>query len=207
MSQNNPSPLTFENKDQMPAFGLGTWKSGPGEVYKAVREAIRIGYRHIDCAARYDNEGEVGQAIADAISDGDVERKDLWITTKLWNNAHRRDLVIPALKESLAKLQLEYLDLYLIHWPVVLKPEVVFPSKGSEMLSLEDVPTIETWRGMEESLEQGLCRHIGVSNFSQKKLQALLQEARIKPEMNQFELHPYLQQKELIDYCKSMAYR
>lgn len=203
MHQSTEFPLTFANNDIMPAFGLGTWKaSGPGEVYNAVREAIRIGYRHIDCALRYENEDEVGRAIKDAIAAGEVTRKELWITTKLWNNAHHRDQVVPAIKESLNNLQLDYLDLYLIHWPVALPSDVIFPSKASEMLSLEEAPLIDTWRGMEDAVDEGLTRHIGVSNFSIKKLEALLADARIKPEMNQVESHPYLQQQPLFDYCR-----
>jgi alcohol dehydrogenase (NADP+) len=200
----NPSDiptLLFQNNDKMPALGLGTWKSGPGEVYKAVREAIRIGYRHFDCAARYDNEEEIGKALSDAMADGDVKREELWITSKLWNNAHQKDHVVPALKESLEKLQLDYLDLYLIHWPVALKPEVIFPSKANEFLSLEEVPLLETWQGMEDCRIQGLAKHIGVSNFSVKKLKDLLPKCRFQPEMNQVESHPYLQQKELLTYC------
>lgn len=194
--------LTFQNQDKMPSMGLGTWKSGPGEVYKAVREAIRIGYRHFDCAARYENEEEIGTALADAVAAGEVSRADLWITTKLWNNAHQEKAVLPAIRESLAKLQLDYLDLYLMHWPVALKPEIIFPANGSEFLSLEEVPLMETWRALEAVHDAGLCRHLGVSNFSIKKLKALQAGARIAPEMNQVESHPYLQQTELLAYCK-----
>lgn len=201
MNQSDIPTLSFRNDDEMPALGLGTWKSGPGEVYKAVREAIRIGYRHFDCAARYENEEEIGSALADAMADGEVKREDLWITSKLWNNAHQKDHVVPALRESLAKLQLDYLDLYLIHWPVALKPEVIFPSKADEFLSLEEVPLLETWQGMEDCLYQDLARHIGVSNFSVKKLQGLLRDSRFQPEMNQVESHPYLQQDELLEFC------
>lgn len=201
MNHSDSPTLVFKNKDEMPALGLGTWKSGPGEVYKAVREAIRIGYRHFDCAARYENEEEIGSALADAMADGEVKREELWITSKLWNNAHQKDLVIPALKESLEKLQLDYLDLYLIHWPVALRPDVIFPSKADEFLSLEEVPLLETWQGMEDCLYQDLARHIGVSNFSVKKLKDLLVKCRFQPEMNQVESHPYLQQKELLSYC------
>lgn len=202
MNQSAIPTLTFKNNDAMPALGLGTWKSGPGEAYKAVREAIRIGYRHLDCAARYENEEEIGTALSDAISKGDVSREDLWITSKLWNNAHQQDRVLPALRESLEKLQLEYLDLYLVHWPVALKPEVIFPSKASEFLSLDEVPLSETWAGMEEGLEQGLSRHIGVSNFSVKNLREIQKNARIQPEMNQVESHPYLQQQQLLTFCR-----
>jgi len=185
----------------MPALGLGTWKSDPGEVYKAVREAIKMGYRHIDCAMIYQNEAEIGQAFSDAFKDGDVKREELWITSKLWNNAHIKDDVQPALENTLKDLQLDYLDLYLIHWPVALKPGVGFPSSEDDFLSLKEVPTAVTWSGMEECNKAGLAKHIGVSNFSIKKIKELLTVCDILPEVIQIELHPFLQQNDMLDYC------
>ena len=122
---------TFANGDPMPLLGLGTWKSAPGEVGAAVREAIRLGYRHIDCASVYANEPEVGAAIRGAIDAGEVIREELWITSKLWCNAHGRDNVEPALRRTLQDLGLEWLDLYLIHWPVPIKPGLAFPTSGT----------------------------------------------------------------------------
>jgi len=191
------------NEDTIPALGLGTWKSEPGKVYEAIQTAIQIGYRHIDCAPVYKNEPEVGQALKEAITSGIVKRSELWITSKLWNNAHESEEVIPALQQTLLDLQLDYLDLFLIHWPVVLKKEVSFPQKAADYLSLEEVPIAETWQAMETALKQGLCKHIGVSNFSQRKLAALRNDCTQKPEVNQVESHPYLQQKDLLDYCNS----
>ncbi len=185
----------------MPALGLGTWQSEPGEVGAAVRQAIEIGYRHIDCAPIYGNEPEVGQAIAAAISDGVVLREDLWITSKLWNNTHARADVVPALAQTLEDLQLDYLDLYLIHWPIALKEGVPFPETGADFLSLDDRPLEETWRGLQEGRAAGLCRHIGVSNFSAHKIQALLDCEGLGPEVNQVELHPFLQQNALLRFC------
>ena len=128
----------FKNGDQMPALGLGTWKSNPGEVYDAVREAIKVGYRHIDCAHIYGNEAEIGQAFSDAFKTGEVKREDLWITSKLWNSSHLKNDVRPALETTLKNLQLDYLDLYLIHWPVALKPGTEFPDSSDRFLSLDE---------------------------------------------------------------------
>ena len=195
--------LRFKNADVIPALGLGTWESKPKEVYTAVKTAIELGYRHIDCAPIYGNEKEVGVAIAQCIHEGLVSREELWITSKLWNDSHARADVIPALQQTLEDLQLEYLDLYLIHWPVVLKKGVGFPSSGSDFISLKEVPSIETWEAMEETVRLKLCKHIGVSNFGIKALQNLLENCRLKPEMNQVECHPYFQQDALLSFCKA----
>ena len=197
--------LAFLNGDQMPVLGLGTWKSEAGQVYAAVREAIRLGYRHIDCAMIYGNEVEVGNAIRDAINEGQVTRKELWITSKLWGNAHGRDNVEGALKKTLQDLGLDYLDLYQIHWPIPLKPSAVFPSSAADFELPAEVPIQSTWEGMEAAVSAGLTRHIGVSNFSAKKLRDLLPHCKIKLEVNQVELHPLLQQPELVAYCASQG--
>lgn len=194
--------LIFQNGDTLPMLGLGTWKSKPGEVYHAVREAIRIGYRHIDCAAVYANEAEIGQALEDTMQEGEVKREELWITSKLWNTAHRRQQVRPALEKTLHDLRLDYLDLYLVHWPVALKEHAPFPYRAEDLISLDEIPMTETWEGMEECLTSGLTRHIGVSNFSISKLKALKYSAVLPPEMNQIELQPLLQQNDMLDFCK-----
>ena len=185
----------------MPLLGLGTWKSDPGQVYGAVREAIRLGYRHIDCASIYGNEPEIGEAIGDAIAAGEVTREELWITSKLWCNSHGRDNVEPALRRTLQDLGLAWLDLYLIHWPVPIQPGVAFPESVKDLLLPQQLPLRDTWAGMEAALEAGLTRHIGVSNFSSRKLQDLLAHSRLRPEVNQVELHPLLQQPELLEVC------
>ncbi|MBK6952492.1 MAG: aldo/keto reductase [Crocinitomicaceae bacterium] len=193
--------LKFTNGDLWDQIGLGTWKSKPGDVGKAVESAIEMGYRHIDCAAIYMNEPEIGIAIQNCIKKGIVKREDLWITSKLWNNAHRQHEVIPALKKTLADLQLDYLDLYIIHWPVAIKNSVINATLPEEYLPLSEVPVSETWKGMEEAVKSGLTKHIGVSNFSQKKMADLLKNCSHKPEVLQVELHPYLQQNDLLNFC------
>jgi alcohol dehydrogenase (NADP+) len=194
--------LTFRNGDKIDAIGLGTWKSEPGEVGQAVREAIKIGYRHIDCAWIYQNENEIGQAFQSAFADGDVSREDLFITSKLWNSFHSPEDVEPALRESLEALKLDYLDLYLIHWPIAHKKGVVFSETADGFLPIEEMPIADTWKAMESCVDQGLVRHIGVSNFNIPKLKKLLRTARIKPEMNQVESHPLLAQNELFSFCR-----
>jgi alcohol dehydrogenase (NADP+) len=194
--------LEFKNNDTMPALGLGTWKSEPGEVYQAIIDAVKIGYRHIDCAPIYANEAEIGLALKHLFSNNIVKREEMWITSKLWCNAHATEEVVPALKKTLKDLRLRYLDLFLVHWPIALKPNVMFAQKAEDMISLNTIPTIATWKGMEQCVEKGLARHIGVSNFSIPKLKGLISLASIKPEMNQIELHPLLQQQSMLDFCR-----
>jgi len=188
--------------DRLPALGLGTWKSAPGAVHGAVKEALTIGYRHIDCAPAYQNEPEVGKAIAEAIASGRVSRQDLWLTSKLWNNAHAPHQVRLALEQTLTDLRIDSLDLYLIHWPVAFKPGVFFPCKSEDYIALEDLPIIATWKALEDCVAKGLVRHIGVCNFSVAKLDALCRQAAIRPAMNQIELHPYLQQGPTLEFCR-----
>jgi alcohol dehydrogenase (NADP+) len=194
--------LKFKNGDTMPAIGLGTWKSGKGKVEEAVKIALNNGYRHIDCASTYGNEAEIGSAFKDIFSQGKIKREDVWVTSKLWNDSHKKEHVIPAIKKTLDDLQLDYLDLYLMHWPVAFKHGVGFPSNDDDYLSLEEVPIIETWNAMIEAKKQGLVKHIGVSNFSSKKLDDLMSQTTETPEMNQVELHPFLPQSELIQFCR-----
>jgi alcohol dehydrogenase (NADP+) len=193
--------LKFKNGDTMDAIGLGTWKSKSGEVGHAVEHALKSGYRHIDCAAIYGNEDEIGKTFNKVFSDGEIKREDVFITSKLWNNAHLPEDVEPALDKTLSDLQLDYLDLYLMHWPVAFKPEYRNASKPEEYLSPEEAPIVDTWNAMIELKNKGKVKHIGVSNFSISKLKDLISKTNEVPEMNQVELHPLLQQNELFEYC------
>ncbi len=193
---------TLPGNTKIPSFGLGTWKSAKGDVYKAVAEAIDIGYRHIDCAPAYENEVEVGSALNKSISSGKVSRNELWVTSKLWNNAHMPDFVQPALEKTLGDLNLEYLDLFLIHWPVAFSHEVFFPRSVQDYIPIDKAPIIDTWKAMEKCVHKGLVKHIGVCNFNISRLDALKNKASIAPVMNQVELHPFLQQQKMIDYCR-----
>ncbi|MFL2840591.1 MAG: aldo/keto reductase, partial [Pseudohongiellaceae bacterium] len=167
--------------------------------------ALLTGYRHIDCAAVYGNEAGIGEALTEVFAEDEISRDQLWITSKLWSNAHQAKDVAPALKKTLHDLQVDCLDLYLMHWPMVINPDANFPYSDDDFISLDQVPVIETWQAMEKCVDEGLIKHIGVSNFSAKKLQSLVKLSRIKPEMNQVELHPLFQQSELLNYCEDEA--
>ena len=187
---------------KMPALGLGTWKSEPEAVYGAVRSALEVGYRHIDCAAIYQNEEEVGRALGDAFQAGDAKREEVWITSKLWNDSHAPEQVRPALETSLRKLQLDYLDLYLIHWPVALKPGTMLPRGPQDFVPLSEIPLEATWGAMSKVSEQGFARQVGVSNFSQRMIARVSDATGVTPAVNQIELHPYLQQNARVAVCK-----
>lgn len=195
--------ITLNDGNIIPTLGLGTWKSENSIVGEAVTYAItKAGYRHIDCAATYRNEEEVGEALHKAISSGSVKREDLFITSKLWNTEHHPDNVETACRKTLSDLKLDYLDLYLMHWGVAFVPaDDPEPLDKSGKVRRQKVPILETWRVMESLVEKGLVKSIGVANFTAVLLNDLLAGAKIKPVINQIELHPYNAQYELVDFC------
>ncbi len=196
---------TLSSGDTIPAIGLGTFGSdhiSNKAVATAVKQAIAVGYRHVDCASVYGNEREIGIALREVFASGLVRREDLWITSKLWNDKHAPEDVAASCRQTLADLQLEQLDLYLVHWPF---PN--FHAKGCDVDSrsadaqpyLHDY-FLRTWRAMEQLKAEGLVRNIGTSNMTQAKLELLLPDAKIKPVVNEMELHPHFQQPALFEY-------
>ncbi|MBK8045878.1 MAG: aldo/keto reductase [Anaerolineales bacterium] len=193
----------------MPAIGLGTFGSDhvSGEqVAAAVVGAIGVGYRHLDCAAVYGNEHLIGAALQQVLAGG-LRREELWITSKLWNNKHAEEDVIPAFQKSLTDLRLEYLDLYLVHWPFPNHhdPGVDVTARAHNAQPYLHDHYMKTWRQLEKLVDAGLVRHIGVSNMTIAKLKLLLRDARIKPAVNEMELHPHFQQPALFDYVRSQG--
>ena len=195
--------IQLNDGNKMPLIGLGTYQSPKGQVHDAVINAIDSGYRHIDCAFVYGNEEEVGQAVNDAISAGKVTRQDMFITTKLWNTFHSRERVEKGLRISLERLKLDYIDLFLIHWPVSFQDDDdnTFPDSNDGNVALKTNPDAlnNTWAGMEDVKEKGLAKSIGVSNFNECQLESILSSCRMKPVMNQVERHPFLQQDNLLE--------
>jgi len=197
--------LTLHDGTPIPAVGLGTWKPQGEDVYRAVRCAIAAGYRHVDCAAAYANEDVIGRALADAFAAGDVRREEMWVTSKLWNDRHAPQHVQPALEQTLEALGLDHLDLYLMHWPVALRPGVMFPRTGSDFVHPEEIPIETTWAAMAELVGAGLTRYVGVSNFTASKIRRVHEATGVLPAVDQVELHPYLQQSELLEATRAMG--
>ena len=197
----------------MPKVGFGLWKIPKDICSNSVYKAINAGYRHLDSASDYGNEGEVGEGIKMALEDGLCKREDLWITSKLWNTYHHPDHVSQALEKTLKDLQLDYLDLYMIHFPISLKfvpfeeryPPEWFndPSSPDPKMIPSKIPLSDTWRAMELLKESGLVKHIGVCNYSSGLLHDLMNYCKIKPEVLQIESHPYLTQEKLIKLAQN----
>ncbi len=195
---------TLDTGAKMPAIGLGTFGSdhvSPAQVAEAVLGAAAVGYRHFDCASVYSNESAVGASF-ERIMQGGIKREELWVTSKLWNDKHGEDDVIASCRKSLADLRLDYLDLYLVHWPF---PNFHPPGCDVTSRSADAKPYIhenymKTWRRMEELVDLGLVRQIGTSNMTIPKLELVLRDARIKPAVNEMELHPHFQQPEFFKF-------
>merc|ERR1712227_81950 len=186
----------------MPMVGLGMRKSKPGEVAAAVKAAIDIGYRHFDCAWMYGNEDEIGTAIKEKIKEGKITRSDIFITSKLWNTFHKPEDVLPSCKTSLSLLGLDYMDLYLMHWPTAFKRgDNPFPTDADGNILPDHTDPVETWKAMESLVTAGLVKSIGVSNFNHQQIQAIFEKGSIKPANVQVEIHPYLSNQKLVQYC------
>jgi diketogulonate reductase-like aldo/keto reductase len=202
--------ISLSSGNSIPILGFGTWKAKPGEVGKAVAEALKVGYVHLDCAEAYENEKEIGETLSKFLdgstkrSDGStISRKDLFVTSKLWNS--HWDCVEKAIDNTLKNLQLEYLDLYLVHSPFNFlnrKFEELFPEDETGNNVEGHVPYSEMWKQMEAIVKKGKVKSIGISNWPVVMIRDLLSWATIKPVVNQIEHHPYFQQNDLIDYCK-----
>jgi len=186
----------------MPAIGLGTFGSdrfGADEIAEAVAGAFEVGYRHFDCASVYENEAQIGCVLRG------LPRDELWVTSKLWNDKHALGDVVPACRQSLADLGLDYLDAYLVHWPFpnFHPPGCDVTSRSPNARPYVHEEFMATWREMESLVEQGLVHHLGTSNMTIPKLELLLRDARIAPAVNEMELHPHFQQPALFDYVRS----
>jgi diketogulonate reductase-like aldo/keto reductase len=195
-------PLAY-GPGAIPALGFGTLIPDPIATQQATKTALEVGFRHFDCAERYRNEQAVGDAMRETFKAGTIRREDVFVTTKLWNNNHRPERVGPALDASLRRLQLDYVDCYLIHTPFAFQPgdEQDPRDEHGQVIYDAGVTLVETWRALEHMVEESRCRCIGLSDISLEKLKEIVEAGRIKPAVVQVESHPYLPQWELLDFC------
>ncbi|XP_077981326.1 aldo-keto reductase family 1 member B1-like [Glandiceps talaboti] len=201
---------------KIPMVGLGTWTGfNHGEVEQSVNVALDCGYRHFDGAYAYKTEEEIGRGLKGRVGK-DIEREDVFITSKLWNTMHAAEDVKPVCQQTLKDLGLDYLDMYLMHWPFAFRKvvpgycptsdmQVLFPKTPDGTLACIDISFLETWSAMEKLVDEGLCKHIGLSNFNSKQIIKVLENCRIKPAVLQIEIHPYLNQSKLINFCKEQG--
>ncbi|XP_055324158.1 aldo-keto reductase family 1 member B1-like [Sitodiplosis mosellana] len=197
--------ITLNNGLKMPAFGLGTYGLKGGEGIAAIKKAIDIGYRHLDTAFLYNNEQEVGEAVRDKIAEGVISRSDMLVVSKLWCTFHEPERVEYACRKSLENLELDYIDLYIMHAPVGFvyhDDETVWPKNADGTQETNDVDYLETWRAMEKLVDLGLVKSIGLSNFNSEQVDRVVNESRIKPVSNQVECSPMHNQKKLTAFCK-----
>jgi diketogulonate reductase-like aldo/keto reductase len=189
----------------MPAIGFGTLIADAAATKSATRDALKVGYRHFDCAERYRNEREVGEALQAGLSSERIARDEIFVTTKLWNSNHRPERVGPAFEASCERLRLDYVDLYLMHTPFAFRPgDEQDPRDDHGNIVYDDgVTLLDTWTAMEDLVDRGRCRAIGLSDIGLEELRPLYESARIKPAVVQVEAHPYLPEADLLDFCKS----
>ncbi|KAF2133512.1 Aldo/keto reductase [Dothidotthia symphoricarpi CBS 119687] len=211
MALQNTKTYTLSNGLTIPAVGFGTFanEGSKGETYAAVTEALKTGYRHLDCAWFYQNEEEVGDAVRDFLSKTpSVKRSDIFICTKVWNHLHEPSEVKWSLQNSLEKLKMDYIDLFLVHWPIAAEtneqnmPKIGADGKYIIKKDLTENPE-PTWRAMEEIYKSGQAKAIGVSNWTIEGLKKLLALAEVKPQVNQIEIHPFLPNDELVKFCQA----
>ena len=191
----------------MPALGFGTLIPDPALTITATRDALEAGFRHFDCAERYQNEREVGEALQTGLAANGIRREDIFVTTKVWNTNHRPERVAPAFEASLNRLRINYLDLYLIHTPFAFHPGDDHDPRDHKgnVLYDRDVTLFETWRAMESLVDQGKCRAIGLSDITLDRLLPICEAARIKPAAIQVEAHPHLPETELLEFCRGQG--
>jgi diketogulonate reductase-like aldo/keto reductase len=188
----------------MPALGFGTLIPDPLATKQATKAALEAGFRHFDCSERYRNEGAVGDALQEMFKAGTVQRQDVFVTTKLWNNNHRPERVKPAFEASCRRLQVDYVDCYLIHTPFAFRPgdDQDPRDERGQVIYDSGVTLGETWRALESLVDEGRCRSIGLSNVNLEKLKEIVEGARITPAVVEVESHPYLPEWDLLDYCR-----
>ena len=188
----------------MPAVGFGTLIPDPIKTKQATKTALEVGFRHFDCAERYRNEQAVGEAMQEVFKAGKIQREDVFVTTKLWNNNHRPERVKPAFEASLKRLQLDYADCYIMHTPFAFQPgdEQDPRDESGQIIYDSGVTLVETWQAMERLVDEGRCKSIGLSDIKLEKVKEVVEAARIKPSAVQVESHPYLPEWELLEYCQ-----
>src|SRR6476620_8742754 len=195
---------TTHGSGEIPAVGFGTLIPDPLATRQATRAALEAGFRHLDCAERYRNEAAVGEAIQAVFKAGTLQREDLFVTTKLWNTNHRPERVKPAFDASCRRLQLNYIDCYIIHTPFAFQPGDDQDPRDEHGRVIYDsgVTLVDTWRALERLVDDGHCRSIGLSDITLEKLREIVAAARIRPAMVQVESHPYLPEWDLLDFCR-----
>ncbi|KZT06421.1 Aldo/keto reductase [Laetiporus sulphureus 93-53] len=204
--------IKLQSGAEMPLVGFGTWKHDGDKAIEAVYEGVKEGYRLFDCACDYGNEKECGLGLKRALDEGIVKREEVWVASKLWNTFHHKEHVRAAVKKSLAEWGVDYFDLYYVHFPISLAYvpfETRYPPgwwvDGKSQVKLDPVPLRETWEALEACVDEGLIRHLGISNMTSALIMDLMSYARIKPSVLEVEIHPYNQQPRLIEYAHSIG--